>query len=231
MRRAIFVGVLGAQLLGGTSGWAGPAETCLTAADAAEHRWGLPANLLRAIGEVETGRADQVTGRVQPWPWSANAAGAPYIFASAGEADAVVGFLRERGIASIDVGCFQVNLRHHPAAFASVAQGFDPDANADYAGRFLRSLFERSGSWWWAIRAYHSANPALGDDYRFRVLRAWHALPPAQPMPSADPHVIRLTAAAAGIPVYTTATLPAALRAALGLDRARSSRESKWPLN
>ena len=227
MRRGIFAGVLAVLLVpAGRPSWAGPADTCLHAASAAERRWGPPANLLRAIGAVETGRADRMTGELQPWPWSANAAGAPYTFASAAEADAVVGFLRGRGIASIDVGCFQVNLRYHPSAFASVAEGFDPDANADYAGRFLRSLYERNGSWSAAIGAYHSENAALGDDYRSKVLRAWHGMPVATPA-TADPHVIRVTAAAARIPVYTPASLPIALRAALHLGQGPDTPTSK----
>ena len=161
-----------------------------------------------------------------PWPWSANAAGSPYVFASLPEARSVVGFLRERGIASVDVGCFQVNLHYHPGAFASIAEGFDPDANADYAARFLRRLFERSGSWDAALGASPSGAPGLGGDYRAKVLRAWHSLraggPMALPRPSSggDPHTILAAASAASIQVYTPLTLPPALRASLGLDAA-----------
>jgi hypothetical protein len=145
------------------------------------------------------------------------------VFASATEARSVVGFLREHGIASIDVGCFQVNLHHHPAAFASVEEGFDPDANADYAARFLRRLFERSGSWEAAIGDYHSAEPGLGEGYRAKVLRAWHGLhtktrePELAAATQGDPHVILLPATVALIPVYTPSTLPPALRTVLGL--------------
>ncbi len=142
----------------------GPAAACVRAAAAAERRWALPANLLLAIGTVESGRLDPVTGRRQPWPWSANAAGTPYVFAAPAEASVVVGWLQDRGITSIDIGCFQVNLRHHPHAFGSLAQGFDPQANADYAARFLHTLFLRSGSWDAAIGNYHSANPALAGE-------------------------------------------------------------------
>ncbi len=219
VRRSLLAGLIAAELLASAPTQAGPSEACLEAAREAEQRWGLPTNLLRAIGAVETGRADGQTGRLEPWPWSANAGGAPYVFASAAEARAVVGFLRERGIASIDVGCFQVNLHFHPAAFASTAQGFEPETNADYAGRFLRSLFERSGSWTAAIGAYHSENPGLGAEYRAKVLRAWHGLSAMTPSRSPpDPHVIRVTPAAVVIPVYTPATLPPALSAALRMS-------------
>lgn len=220
VQRGVFACLLATQLVACPSAWASPPQACLSAAADAERRWGLPANLLLAIGQVESGRHDGATGQVQPWPWSANVGGTGYVFDTAGEAGAVVDFLRGRGVASIDVGCFQVNLRYHPAAFASVAQGFDPDANADYAGRFLRSLFERSGSWAAAIGAYHSEDRALGGDYRSKVLRAWHGLVGVQPSPATDSHVIRITAPVIAIPIYSAATLPAGLRIALGLRSA-----------
>lgn len=183
-----------------------PGLACVQAAATAEQRYGLPAHLLLAIGLVESGQRDPGSGQRTPWPYSADAGGSDYIMHSGAEAATVVGFLRERGIASIDVGCFQVNLHYHPEAFASLDQAFDPVANADYAARFLRVLFAQGASWGWAIGAYHSADPALGGPYRDRVLAAWRGLGDAPPAPAAG---------AAAIPVYTPATLPAAQRAAL----------------
>jgi hypothetical protein len=98
-----------------------PAAACVRAAAAAERRWGLPAHLLEAIGEVESGRRDRASGSRLPWPWSINVAGTGYVFGGAAEAGAVVGLFRSHGVASIDVGCFQVNLHYHPGAFATVA--------------------------------------------------------------------------------------------------------------
>ncbi len=150
-----------------------PAGSCLRAAAEAERRWDLPQHLLRAIGEVETGRRDPGTGRILPWPWSINVGGNGYAFGSEGAARAAVAFFQARGFSSIDIGCFQVNLQWHPRAFTSIAEGFDPTANADYAARFLRELFAQSGSWERAIADYHSADPARGTPYRIAVLRAW----------------------------------------------------------
>ncbi len=156
-----------------------------------------------------------------------DAAGTGYVFASAAEAAAVVGFLRERGIASIDVGCFQVNLQHHPAAFGSLAAGFDPALNADYAARFLRSLYDRTGNWDLAVGEYHSADPALAGPYREKVHRAW--LRPGET--AADPHVLLAAADLRPIPVYTPRTLPNWLRRTLGLSPARASAGGKPYLN
>ena len=194
-----------------------PQAACARAAAAAERRWALPAGLLLAIGQVESGRRDPVTGQFQPWPWSVDVGGQDYVFASAAEAVTVTGYLQAHGIGSIDVGCFQVNLHYHGAAFASVARGYDPDANADYAARFLRRLFARSGSWAAAIGNYHSADPALGQDYRARVLRVWREPGSAVAAGGGDPHVILAAGMATPIPVYTPLTLPPAWRAGLGV--------------
>jgi hypothetical protein len=198
-----------------------PAAACLQAGAEAERRWDLPQHLLRAIGDVETGRRDPDTGRVLPWPWSIDVGGTGYVFSSEQAARAAVALFQARGFSSIDIGCFQVNLQWHPRAFASIAEGFDPVANADYAARFLRELFARSGSWATAIAEYHSADPARGTPYRTAVLRAWRggmdgALAQAA---GGDPHVILIAPVAAAIPVYTPQTLPDRLRVALGLRR------------
>jgi hypothetical protein len=91
------------------------------------------------------------------------------------------------------VGCFQVNLMHHPYAFARLEDGFDPAANAAYAGAFLTSLRQRLGSWEAAVAAYHSATPERGEAYRARVFAAWNqpgggtAIPAAAAPPPAGP--------------------------------------------
>ncbi len=206
-----------------------PGTQCRAAAAAAERRWSLPPHLLLAIGEVESGRPDPGGGPPQPWPWTADVGGQDYVFRSSAEAVAVVGFLRERGIGSIDVGCFQVNLHYHPAAFPRVADGFDPATNADYAARFLRGLFAHTADWAQAVAAYHSADPALGLPYRDRVLLTWRRLASGTalagpPLQLADPYVILAAASAASIPVYTPQTLPAAWRARLGLPDGTAGR-------
>ena len=77
--------------------------------------------------------------------------------------------LQARGVRSIDVGCMQVNLMHHPDAFASLDEAFDPVANARYAARFLSALFRQTGDWSLATANYHSANADRGEDYQRRV--------------------------------------------------------------
>ena len=157
---------------------------CRPALIAAETRHGIPAGLLQAIGMVESGRRDPRTGKAEPWPWTINANGEPHLFDSKQQAVDWVRQAQARGVQSIDVGCAQVNLMYHPTAFASLEQAFDPAANADYAARFLRGLWETSASknWMTAAGQYHSQTPELADAYREQVRSAMAggALPNAQ---------------------------------------------------
>ena len=87
------------------------------------------------------------------------------------DAVAAVRAMQARGVQSIDVGCGQINLMHHPDAFASLEQAFDPQANAAYAARFLKELFAQTGDWSKAAAMYHSATPELGADYQQKGTR------------------------------------------------------------
>ena len=139
----------------------------------AENEAGLPTGLLAAIGRVESGRRG-ADGRVTPWPWSVNAAGEGHYLESADAAIALVASLRARGVNSIDVGCFQVNLLYHAAAFTSLADAFEPAANARAAAGFLRTLLIASSGLGDAVGRYHSADPARGVPYAQLVMASWH---------------------------------------------------------
>jgi hypothetical protein len=149
------------------------ADQCRAAILAAERGHAIPPRLLAAIGRVESGRKDPGTGSWGPWPWTINAEGTGTFFDTKAEAIAAVTRLHAQGVRSIDVGCMQVNLMHHPNAFASLEQAFDPSANADYAARFLDDLHNQTNDWMAAVARYHSANPAEGAPYAARVAAAW----------------------------------------------------------
>jgi hypothetical protein len=150
-----------------------PSLLCVTAIAGAERIVRLPPHLLGAIAEVESGRPDANTGKVYPWPWTIDAEGRGQFFATKAQAIAAVSALQAQGVRSIDVGCMQINLMHHPNAFASLDAAFDPTSNALYGARFLSSLYAASGSWIQATAAYHSETPAIGADYERRVMARW----------------------------------------------------------
>jgi len=151
---------------------AGP-DTCLPEITAAEHQYVLPTKLLHTIGIVESGRLDPVTGRVAPWPWTINVAGVGHYFETKAAAIQAVQDLQTAGVQSIDVGCMQINLMHHPNAFASLDEAFDPDANARYGARFLSALYHEIGNWPQAAAAYHSRTENEGADYESRIMAIW----------------------------------------------------------
>src|SRR5579863_3757922 len=152
-----------------------PDASCEQAGRDAEREFALPIGLLGAIGRVESGRWDPTLGRVVPSPWAIDVAGQPYQSNNKAAAVQQIHALQDNGVSNIDVGCFQINLHSHPAAFSNLDQAFDPTANAQYAARFLASLHSRLGSWQDAVAAYHSATPTLGVPYQQAVFANWSA--------------------------------------------------------
>lgn len=169
---------------------AGPSQpiddgvVCLRHIAAAETLHGMPAGLLAAIGYTESGRTVDRRQRTV-WPWTVNADGAGHYFESKAAAVAFVERLKGNGVESIDVGCLQINLRHHPGAFGTLEDAFDPASNVAYGATFLSALRAETGSWIKAARRYHSATPALGKAYAERVLAAWAEYGEPLPVPPA----------------------------------------------
>jgi soluble lytic murein transglycosylase-like protein len=147
-------------------------QVCRQAIAAAERAYGIPPHLLAAIARVESGRRDPVTDMYAPWPWTINMDGQGSFYATKAEAVAAARALRPKVTRSIDVGCMQISLTHHPNAFVSLEQAFDPAANVDYGARYLLQLFQKTNSWPTAVAFYHSATPDIGADYRQRVYAA-----------------------------------------------------------
>ena len=137
-----------------------------------ERQHGIPHNLLRAISRIESGRNIAGQGTVA-WPWTINANGKPYVLNTKAEAIAKVRELRSKGITSIDVGCMQINLRHHPGAFASLEEAFDPQKNIAYAAQFLKEKMETQGNWQNAVAHYHSASSIHNQPYKNKVMAVW----------------------------------------------------------
>jgi hypothetical protein len=171
-----------------------PADLCRAAGDAAAERHGVPREILRAISIVETGRNGE------PWPWTVNMEGAGHWFDGRAEARAYVLRRQAQGAVSFDIGCFQVNHRWHGAAFPSIDAMFEPLLNADYAARFLRTLYDETQSWSTAAGHYHSRTPELAQKYRSRFETVLANLEMEAPGPLKDrlPLITLTGAASAG---------------------------------
>ncbi len=162
---------------------AAPGFLCDQAAATAAQSTGVPIDILLAISRVETGR--QTDGTLAPWPWTINADGKGTFYDTKAEAVAVAEAHLTDGTGTFDIGCFQLNIRYHGQAFATFEEMFDPEKNADYAARFLSSLYQETGTWAGAVAAYHSRTPDLAQAYLNQV-RAVLETPGAtdQPLPA-----------------------------------------------
>lgn len=138
-----------------------------------ERQYGIPEHLLAAIASTESGRYHRALGLNLPWPWTINVEGMGHFYDTKQDAIDAVKSYQARGFASIDVGCMQVNLLHHPNAFATLDEAFDPAYNVGYAAQFLKQNFQDEGNWHKATADYHSHTPMYGEQYAHLVYGAW----------------------------------------------------------
>ena len=132
----------------------------------AAQKHGVPLGVLYAVGLTETGRGDSLR------PYALNIEGkASY------DDDKVTALrrfagARAAGIKLIDVGCMQINHHFHAKQFGSVEQMFEPEANVEYAARFLKELKAREGNWTMAVARYHAGpdNDPAQKRYVCRVI-------------------------------------------------------------
>lgn len=150
----------------------GAMENCEAIIQHHETRHGIPAGLLRAISRIESGRFSPGQG-VMAWPWTINANGKAYYLDTKQQAIAKAKQLQSEGITSMDVGPMQINLKHHPDAFADLEEAFDPWKNIAYAAQFLVQKKNAQGNWQTAVAHYHSATASFNIPYRDKVMESW----------------------------------------------------------
>jgi hypothetical protein len=141
-----------------------------------EREKGIPIHLLAAIASAESGRWSKSLEMPLPWPWTINVEGKGYYFDTKAEAIAQTEAYLKQGKRSIDVGCMQVNLKHHAGAFRNLNEAFEPQKNVTYAAEFLRNNYEDLGDWVKATGAYHSRTPHLGSRYLKRIETTWNRI-------------------------------------------------------
>lgn len=172
-------------------------DACAAETARQERLWNIPSNLLHSISIVESGRYDKERRARVAWPWTVMAEGEGRYFPTKAEAVAEVKGLKARGVRNIDVGCMQVNLLHHPQAFSTLDEAFEPASNVAYAARFLKGLHGATNHWLTAASYYHSQTPHLAAAYRERLLKVWEggngesralaAVKPVKPAPQLTP--------------------------------------------
>lgn len=136
-----------------------------------EAKFQIPRNTLHSIALKESGKKHSKHKIVVVWPWTVNVEGRGYHFNSKKEA---ISFVKKQiilGKESIDVGCMQINLKHHLDAFNSLGEAFNPKDNIAYGAKFLRAKYDQLGNWHKAIAHYHSATHELGSKYKQDVIK------------------------------------------------------------
>jgi hypothetical protein len=147
---------------------------CAEAIAIAERAQRMPMRLLRAVSLAESGRWDAENRASFAWPWTVTSGpGGGQFFPDKRAAIAAVERLKAKGVKNIDVGCMQVNLMYHGAAFADLEEAFDPVHNALYAATLLKELRHERGSWSGAVAYYHSAQKTRGEAYGDKVFALW----------------------------------------------------------
>ncbi len=132
-----------------------------------EKKHNLPANSLHAISLQETAKKHSWHNISVVWPWTVmnNKDGKGHHFKTQNEAMNYARMQFLAGNNNLDVGCMQINLKHHPDAFVSLEQAFSPRSNIAYGAQFLSENRKKLGSMEKAIGRYHSATEHLAAKY------------------------------------------------------------------
>ena len=136
----------------------------------AAHIAGVPSFVLWAVALEESGTP--LRGRLVPWPWTLNVAGAPSHYANRTSAcDALRQALLSIRPTRIDVGLLQVNIGYYGRRFQSQPCALlDPYTNLSVGANILSNHHVSGEDWMVAVGRYH--RPAGGQvaiEYRRRV--------------------------------------------------------------
>jgi hypothetical protein len=156
-------------------------DLCSNAARSVSRATNVPYDVLMALSLTETGRGPK--GKMQAWPWAVHHDGQGHWFETMQEAVAFSESALQDGATNIDLGCFQLNIRWHAAAFSSVADMITPENNARYAAEYLAKLYLETGDWAAAAGAYHSRNPENAASYQTKFETILARLDPAAEVP------------------------------------------------
>ncbi len=131
----------------------------------------VPLPLLVAISVVESSCYRTKVGVTEVHPWTVCVNGKDYFCKDKSSAIKKIKHAQSMGIKNIDVGVMQLNMRHHGMNFKSVDDMIDPVQNVAYAAKYLKKLYDETGSWSKAVALYHSKNPKHNIPYRNKVFK------------------------------------------------------------
>jgi len=162
--RLLCLGATGGLMAAG----AAIAADCATFAKQAERDYEIPAGLVQAIAQVESGHK----------PWALAVGGRTMLPDSREEAARVV---RSRPAKGIFVGCMQLSVKHHEANFNDKLDMLDPAENVDYGARLLDQRQESTGSWTKAVQRYQGGRPEQQRRYVCKIVGKLKDIDPQSP--------------------------------------------------
>mgnify|MGYP003508075815 FL=1 len=128
-----------------------------------ERQYAIPSGLLAAIAKIES----------EMNAYALNINGKAVFANNSVEASDHVESALAKDIRNIDVGVMQLNYRWHGDGFTGIQEMLDPQKNIEYAAIFLLRLKKRHGSWYEAIKYYHSSEPERQYNYSYKVVMEW----------------------------------------------------------
>ena len=151
------------------------AKRCYMYFDYFEKKFNLPKHILYSVSLAESGRIHKSSNKIMPWPWAVNISGKSFYFNSKSEAIQEIQKALDSGVTNIDVGCMQINIKHHSGKFQNLNMMLEPRNNIEYAANMLKKNHSKYRNWPNAIADYHSASDK-GIDYSQKVLLLWHKI-------------------------------------------------------
>lgn len=138
------------------------------------HEADIPSEVLYSLALQESGTP--LRGRLVPWPWTLNVAGASLRFANRAQAcTKLLSVLSTVNPKRVDVGLAQVNMGHNGHRFGggSPCEALNPYRNLQVAAQMLAELHTDGSNWITVAGRYH--RPAGGKPAaRYRAAFAKH---------------------------------------------------------
>lgn len=156
----------------------GPIDSdCVAHIREAEAHYGIPRNLLMAIGLVESNK----NGR--PYPWALGFQGRAFFGTSFADAAKQLRDAQGKPVLNVDVGCMQINMASHVKRFGGYPElALIPKNNVWYAAAYLVELRNESPHWSQAVGYYNARkNRVAMKNYLCKVTLKFNELNGVRP--------------------------------------------------
>ena len=125
-----------------------------------EAEYSIPKNLLAAVSLVESGQE----------PFAVHSRGRARYFKSHADAVKYVSGQMEKG-GTLYLGAMQLCFKSHKTKLKSVERALNPYHNIRFAAELLKSLYEKHGTWFDAVKYYNASTRRTA--YTKRVMAVW----------------------------------------------------------